>query len=441
MSTTKKTTRSWHAGKDLVLFVERMPVGAEKIIKAHGRTHGRNLKVGVIYDSRSSLSKTYILKHKSMFDVLIPCDFSDHKFITKALQPYLDRLLAITCRSEANMMKFRQIIPHVPYLRTPTMDSLSWSTNKLAMRRRFAAWDKAITPAYTVVHDGGKESIKKIKKKIGFPLVVKPTGLAQSILVTLCFHEEELEAALRRTFRTVNRIYRERDSKEEATVLVEQFIEGEMYSVDAYVDTRGRITFCPMVWIKTGRAIGFDDFFGYQQMTPTRLTKESVAAAEKTATASIRALGLRSTTAHIEMIRDDNTWRIVEVGARPGGFRVELYKLSYGIDHILNDVLIRIPEKVSVSRRIKGTTAAMKFFAKQEGKLVKIKGLKKAEKLKSFYEVTVNKVPGDPCKFAKNGGTSVFNIIMFNKERSELLADIRRLEQMIDIQTVKKSSK
>lgn len=420
-----------------MLFVEKMPSGSGKLIKAHGRKKKRRIKVAVIYDSRSSLSKKYIEKYKDEFDILIPCDFSSHKRITKALQPYLDRLLAVTCRSEANMMKFRQLIPHVPYVRTPTMDSLVWSTNKLAMRRRFAAWDKSISPNYTIVHDGGKESVKKIKKKIGFPLVVKPTGLAQSMLVSICFHEEELEKALRKTFRTIKRIYRERDSKEEPTVLVEQFIEGDMYSIDAYVDTRGRITFCPMVWVKTGRSVGFDDFFGYLQMTPTRLKKSSIKDAEEVAESAIRALGLRSTTAHVELIRDEGDWKIIEVGARPGGFRVDLYERSYGIDHILNDVLVRIPEKVQVSKRVKGYTAAMKFFAKTEGKLAKLKGLKKAEKIKSVKTITQLKFAGDVCKFAKNGGTAVFTTILHNKDRSELLADIRRLEQMIDIQTKK----
>lgn len=430
--------KKWHAGKDIVLFVEKLPAGTKEIIKAYGRKHKRRLKVGYIYDSRSSIAKARMKKLEDRFDIAIPCDFSSHKRITKALQPYMDRLLAITCRSEANMMKFRQLIPHVPYLRTPTMDSLVWSTNKLAMRRRFAAWDKSITPKYTVVHDSGKESLKKIKKKLGFPVVVKPTGLAQSILVSICFHEEELEKALRKTFRTVKRVYRERDSKEDPTVLVEQFIEGGMYSIDGYIDTRGRIEFCPPVWVKTGRAIGFDDFFGYLQMTPTRLKSDAIKAAEETTASAVNALGLRSTTFHAELIRDEGDWKVVEVGARPGGFRVELYKLSYGIDHILNDVLIRIPEKVKVSKRVKGYTAAMKFFARQEGKLVKVKGLKKAEKIESVQHITQLKFAGDACKFAKNGGTAVFTTILHNKDRSELLADIRRLEQMIDIQTTKR---
>lgn len=421
-----------------MLYVERIPAGTTKIIKAYGRKKKRRLKVAVIFDKRSKLSRRFMERHEDDIDIAIPCDFSSHKKITEALKPYMDRLLAVSCRSEANMMKFRQIIPHLPYLRTPTQDSLVWSTNKLSMRRRFAAWNPTITPKYTLVRDSSEQSIKKIERKLGFPVVVKPAGLAQSILVSICFHEEELEKALKKTFRAVKKVYKSRDSKEEPVVLVEQFIEGGMYSVDAYVDTRGNITFCPMVWIKTGRSIGFDDFFGYLQMTPTRLKAPSVKAAEAVAAEAIKALGLRSTTAHVELIRDEGDWKIVEVGARPGGFRNELYGMSYGIDHILNDMLVRIPEKVQVPKRLKGYTAAMKFFAKSEGKLVKVKGLKKVEALASFQSISVNMEPGDTCKYAKNGGTSVFNVILHNKKRSALLADIRRIEQTIDIQTKKK---
>ena len=46
-------------------------------------------------------------------------------------------------------------------------------------------------------------------------------------------------------------------------------------SVDGYVNNRGKVYFCPMVYIKTGISIGFDDFFGYMQLCPTQLKSES----------------------------------------------------------------------------------------------------------------------------------------------------------------------
>ena len=61
------------------------------------------------------------------------------------------------------------------------------------------------------------------------------------------------------------------------------------------------------------------------------------------------------------------------------------------------------------------------------------------QKLKSHQSTAQNLFPGDKCKFAKNGGKSVCNIIFFNKNRSDLLADIRRAEKMLVID-VKKGS-
>jgi hypothetical protein len=107
----------------------------------------------------------------------------------------------------------------------------------------------------------------------------------------------------------------------------------------------------------------------------------------------------------------------------------------------MNDILTHIPEKVSVPKKVLGYSASLKFFAKNEGILTKLTGIKKAQELVSFYNININKKVGDRCAFAKNGGKSVFNIMLFNENRSALLADIRRLEQMIVIETSQKSKK
>jgi len=253
--------------------------------------------------------------------------------------------------------------------------------------------------------------------------------------VTIVYHREELEKVLRRIFRTIKSTYQKSDGMWEPKVLVEQFMEGEMYSFDAHVTSRGKIYFCPPVHIKTGRSIGFDDFFGYKQMTPTLLKKSSIAEAETVATKAIHALALRSTSVHIELMKMENGWKVIELGPRLGGFRQDLYQLSYGINLTMNDIKVRIPEKIEIPKKVLGHSVAMKFFAKKEGTLKNLIGIKKAQQLKSFYKITINKKIGSKCRYAKNGGSSVFNIILFNKDRSKLLADIRRLEQVIRIET------
>jgi hypothetical protein len=101
----------------------------------------------------------------------------------------------------------------------------------------------------------------------------------------------------------------------------------------------------------------------------------------------------------------------------------------------MNDILVRIPEKPIVPKKVKGHTAVLQFFARKEGTLSKLQGVKKVQELKSFKTLDVKKKIGDRCAFAKHGGSSVLDVTLFNKDRSKLLADVRRLEQMVSVET------
>lgn len=372
-----------------------------------------------------------------MYDITIRCNLDSPTAITKELKPYEDELLAATCRGESNIPAFQKVIPHIPYLRTPTTESLEWSTNKLKMRRRFAAYDHSITPKFMVVQDAQRKTINKIQEKVGFPLIIKPVGLASSLLVSVAYYHEELESSLKNTLRKIKGAHKEMNGRGEPEVLVEQFIDGTMYSVDAHVGSRGAVYFNPFVHIKTGRSVGFDDFFGYQQTTPAKLNKNSIKEAQEVAIKAVKALKLRSTTAHIELLQTEKGWKVIEVGPRMGGFRHMMYELSYGINTAANDIFIRIPKKLHIPKREKGFTAVMKTYASKEGVIKSITGIKKVCDLDSFHSVKSNKKVGDRAVFAKNGGKEIFRVTLFNEDDSKLLADIRRCEKMIKVETAK----
>ena len=421
--------------KNIILFVGIMPQYVVDSIKEFEQANNRKFRIAILYDKKDKSYKKKEQKLTETPDIVISCDFDVDDKITEALLPYKKELLAITSRQEKTIPHLQKVIPHVPYLRTPTARSLDWSTQKVLMRRRFRVYDKKITPDFVLTQDAKKATRKNLENRLGFPVIVKPAGLAQSILVGICFHHEELESFLKKTFSRMRRIYKEEKGRGEPEILIEQFLDGQLYSIDAYITSRGKATFCPPVAVKTGRAIGFDDFFGYQQITPTLLNKESIEEAECIAKKGIHALGLRSTTAHVELLKTEKGWKVVEIGPRIGGFRDQMYKKSFGINHTMNDILVRIPEKVVVPKKVLGHSAALKFFAKKEGTLTKLTGIKKVQELKSFYNIKIHKKLGDRCLYAKNGGQSVFNIMLFNEDRSKLLADIRRLEQTVEIET------
>lgn len=409
-----------------------LPQGAVESIRRFAKQEKRKFRVMLIVDAEVAKQKGK--KQHEGVDIYIEVDFNDPLKIAEALAPYQEELYAITCRAESYMARFMQVIPHVPYLRTPSTESLRWASDKLEMRRRFKLLAGKYSPKYTVVKENTKAERARVIGRIGFPLIVKPTNLAQSLLVTVCYHEEELEKAIAATQKKIQKVYAENGRIEEPKIIAEEFMEGDMYSVDAYVNGRGTVYFCPLVKVVTGHNIGHDDFFNYLHMTPTSLKSRSIERAHEAAAAGIHALGLRNTTAHVELMKIDDAWKLIEIGARVGGFRDKLHRLSCDIDHSLNDILVRIPKKPIIPKKCKGFAATLKWYPKKEGTLVGLKGVKKIQSLKSFVDISVTKKLGDTCTFAKNGGKAVFTVTFFNLDRAKLLADIRRTEQAIDIQ-------
>lgn len=419
--------------KEFILFINSVSSEDLVAIKDYNKKTGKQYKIAVLRDISKS---TWEGPANQRGVLLLTCKLNKSTSIKKTLGPYQHQIAAVIARGEVNVTNLRKIIPHVPYTPCPTETSLLWATDKLQMREQFRAYAPDITPKFTIVKDTSEESIEKIRKKVGFPLVIKPTGLAKSLLVSICFHEDELEKTLNKTLKKINKIYKENNRTDEPVILVEEFMEGEMYSIDAYINRKGSVSWCPLVHVKTGKEIGFDDFFGYQRLTPTTLNESAQEKAKLVAKDAIYALGLRNTTAHIELMRTNHGWKVIELGARIGGFRNVLYKLSYGINHSLNDILIRLNEKPKIPKKKKGYAAALVFYAKKEGKLKTFKGAKKVRALQSFEDIKINMQIGDMCKFAKHGGDSVCQVVLFNESRSNLLADIRRVEKSIIIETV-----
>jgi biotin carboxylase len=414
--------------KDIIAYVMNLPASVLPSVKSYQKMTGKKYRIMLIFDTKIPVPES-----QSGYDILVLCDFSSPEKIAEALLPYQDELLAISCRSEANISRFAKIIPHVPYLRTPSSESLIWATDKYEMRKRFRLYDPKITPKFTHLKDDSKEERKRAIEKIGFPMIIKPTNLAASLFVNICYHEEELEKALKNAFRKIAKAYEHDKRMEEPKIIAEEYMEGDMYSLDSYVNSRGTVYHCPLVRVKTGKDIGHDDFFNYLQATPTGLKKESVDKARAVAETAIHALGLRNTTTHTELMKMDDVWKIIELGPRMGGFRDELHQLSCDIDHSLNDILIRIPKKPIIPKKCKGYAAAMKWFASKEGRITEMKGIKKIEELESFHKIVINKKVGDRAVFARNGGRSIFNVFLYNAERPKLLADIRRLEKLVNI--------
>jgi phosphoribosylamine-glycine ligase len=285
------------------------------------------------------------------------------------------------------------------------------------------------------VRNASQKQVDNIARKVGFPLIVKPAGLASSLLISMCYDKKELRTTLQQTFKKIDRIYKEVEGRGRPEVLVEEYMEGEVYSIDAYVQDANTVQFTPMVHSRNGKTAGFDDFFEYIQSTPTLLNKDTEREAHTVARKAINALGLTYSSAHIELMLTEKGWKIIEMGPRIGGWRPHMYKLSYGFSHSINDLINRIPQKPVIKTRVLQHTAVMQFYPKKEGILKSIKGERKLKQLASFVKIKYNIKRGERSRHAKNGSKPVFNITLSHPSKSSLQADIRRVEKMVEIIT------
>ena len=117
--------------KNIIVYVMSIPAGAIEAIRTYGKETKQEFRVMLLWDSRirDKVDRT----KGTQLDLYIACDFSSDSKITEALKSYKKQLLATTCRSEQSLSRFGQIIPHVPYLRTPSTESLKWASDKYEM--------------------------------------------------------------------------------------------------------------------------------------------------------------------------------------------------------------------------------------------------------------------------------------------------------------------
>ena len=394
-----------------------------------------------LVDENVKKDKELVKKLEEVYEKIIFCDLSNTIDIFKAIKDIQKDVIGLSTSADYNIKYLRKVIPFFPNLKNPTSTSLKWASDKSWMRQFWNAYDPNISPNFIKVESDDEEQIKKIEEKLEYPIMLKPTNMASSKLITKNYHRDELEKSLKDIFKKGNIVQRLRDTilKKNYTdnnfdVIAEEFMEGVMYSADGVVDNKGKVFIYPPVYVKTGKEIGFDDFFGYMQILPSKVSEKNRQKMNLVIEKGIDALQLRNTHFHIELFRtEDHGWRIIEIAPRIGGFRDFLYRKVYGFSVNRNNILNKLGKKINIKEEVKNTAAVLKIYAKEEGKIKKILGLKKIKELDSFLMMKQKKKAGDIAKFAKNGDDPVFIFYLKNKERGVLLGDARKIEKELKI--------
>lgn len=206
----------------------------------------------------------------------------------------------------------------------PAPDAVANACRKDATRRVLAA--AGVPGPRFAVHEEGA-ALALAAREIGYPLVVKPVDLCAGMYVRRVDDEAQLDAAVEAlTTFPVNA----RGQRRDPAVLLEELLDGPEVSVET-VSHRGAVQ---VVGVTDKSIGGSPAFIETGHMFPAALPAADTEAAEQTALAALKALGLTDgVVAHTEVKLTSAGPRVVEVNPRPAGNRItELVRHVTGID-------------------------------------------------------------------------------------------------------------
>ncbi len=363
---------------------------------------------------------------------ILYCDFASDEEIAAALKPMLAGIVGVVCRGDGNIQYLRKIIKHLPpHVLVASETSLEVTTNKRLMRQIFQDKCPELTPAYVQVTDASDAAVRLVEEAVGYPVIVKPANLMSSMLIQSCDSRMELQQVLQGIFNQIRDIYMREGRQDSPQVIVEEYLVGDFYSIDTYVQRFGEVEYCPIVGYVSAKQLGIDDFFLYKRFIPTTLSKKDETMAYEVSKRVNKAVGLTHSSAHIELILTEKGWKVIEIGPRIGRFRNRMYKLSYGLDHSLNDIRIHLGLLPDIPRQLLALTSCYSIYPYQEGELISLDGFEEAKSLPAVTHIDRYIRDGSICKQAKHGGKALADITISTSDPRQYEEAVQFIESRV----------
>lgn len=310
-------------------------------------------------------------------------------------------------------------------------------TDKIIMRSKFKDYEiktgKIFSPQFSEVKS--EQDLIDFAKSHSFPLILKPANLFKSILVTKNDNLDELLSNYRSGINEIQNEYiNNQIIKHLPRFIIEEYLEGKMCSVEAFVNRKGECFFAPTIFdLTTGQDIGINDNFCYFGKLPTDFTENQMDELRETAQLGINALGLTNSAAHVELFFTKNGPRIIEIGARLGGMRHKIFKMAYGISLIQSEALINLDLEPELDRELVAYVSLYELYPEQDGEYVETLNWDKLLALKSIYSAYNFHKPGDKIGLSKHGHKARAGLTTRNTNVEEFLNDNLFIQKQVRI--------
>ena len=398
-------------------------------------TFGKDVNAYLLVSKQYKNSSLYHGDETDGYFNEIICDFYNPEEMRKIVSEIATDKTAVFCRSESGIKDLGKIVDIFPQFFAPDSTALLTSTDKNLMRLSISRLHPELCPKYIPVRSV-EEYYTIDKSKLLYPVIVKPMGLNSSMLVNKCWSQDELDICIKDIFKIVSIVYEREIGTGQPGLLIEEFMIGNMYSIDAYINSSSEVFFLPPVRVLTGAEMGVDGYYSYRHILPCELSEDEINSANQATEKAMKAVGLRSSTAHVELFKTATGWKIIELGPRIGGYRQEIYMEAFGINHFYNDLLLHLGENPDMNKKWIKHAAGFNIYADREGLIKKISGVDEAKQAESVIKLNLSAKVGDKSVFASNGGHYLVDGILANESKEQLEVDMAKIRQLIKFDIV-----
>lgn len=207
--------------------------------------------------------------------------------------------------------------------------------DKKLQRQLLLNYDKDISINYKKFESINLINLKEIKKEFSYPFIIKPVSWIQSQLVYKVENDESFLSA-KKWFVNADKTHLQHLNKNQndIEVLLEEYVDGKMYSIDYYIDGNQNIFLSKIVKVYLWPELHIDDFMNYNRVSWPLVEDElKNYDLEWFIKKNINATKIKNTFIHHEF-KLNTKWQLktIELNWRIWGFRLEMILESYSFN-------------------------------------------------------------------------------------------------------------
>ncbi len=294
------------------------------------------------------------------------------------------------------------------------------ATDKIKMRR---CLKEAGVPVPDFRAVWSFEEAEKAMAELPFPIVVKPCDNMGARGVKKITKPEDLKTAFREA----------KEASVSGNIILEEYMDGPELSIDALVHN-GQIEITGVA----DRIIEKPPYFVEMGHTmPSARPQFELDEAIDVFKSALRALGVTIGAGKGDIRLTSEGPKIVEVASRLSGgwMSAYTYPLSSGVNLYRAAIEIILGGKPSFLKPKKDWVSAERALIAEPGKILSIKGVDEAKKIKGVAEVILLKEPGDMVSEMKSNMGKVGYVITAAKDRQEAILINNMARETIRIET------